>query len=145
MMMNEYNNGMTEDINYYYSSMDDTSDEIHMMQAQEANDFAQYDQMYQALYDDPSIEQDNEMMWEEEEEEELYDVDHEVGDDDMDEEEEHDDSALLRLIVGVQMYLGETSFIHDKNDTPLLDLQYKMYTYMKQRAFELGMDTSMLQ
>ncbi|KAF1804403.1 hypothetical protein FB192DRAFT_1357534 [Mucor lusitanicus] len=52
-------------------------------------------------------------------------------------EEEADimDDSLLKLIVDVQSYLAEAP-----TDSPLFALQYKMYTYLKQRAFEMGME-----
>lgn len=52
-----------------------------------------------------------------------------------DEEDEREDDSLLRLIVDVQCYLSEAP-----TDSPLFALQYKMYTYLKQRAFEMGID-----
>ncbi|KAI8982195.1 hypothetical protein BDF20DRAFT_798166, partial [Mycotypha africana] len=42
------------------------------------------------------------------------------------------DDSLLKLIVDVQSYLVDAS-----KDSPLLALQYKMYTYLKQRALEV--------
>ncbi|KAH8556621.1 hypothetical protein BGW37DRAFT_405488, partial [Umbelopsis sp. PMI_123] len=50
--------------------------------------------------------------------------------------------ALLNLIVGVQQYLADlqTAGANNRQDSPLLELQYKMYTYLKQRACEMGMD-----
>ncbi|KAI8970968.1 hypothetical protein BDB01DRAFT_813147 [Pilobolus umbonatus] len=51
-------------------------------------------------------------------------------------EEYHDDS-LIKLIVDVQSYLMDAP-----TDSPLLALQYKMYTYLKQRAYDMGMDVS---
>ncbi|CAO3623569.1 unnamed protein product [Mucor fragilis] len=45
------------------------------------------------------------------------------------------DDSLLKLIVDVQSYLSEAP-----TDSPLFALQYKMYTYLKQRAFEMGME-----
>ncbi|GAA5809847.1 hypothetical protein MFLAVUS_003262 [Mucor flavus] len=42
--------------------------------------------------------------------------------------------SLLELVVGVQTYLTEQA----KFDSPLYDLQYKLYTYMRQRALDLG-------
>ncbi|KAI9347848.1 hypothetical protein BD770DRAFT_395455 [Pilaira anomala] len=52
-------------------------------------------------------------------------------------EEAYVDDSLLKLIVDVQSYLSEAP-----TDSPLFALQYKMYTYLKQRAFEMGMDVS---
>lgn len=45
------------------------------------------------------------------------------------------DQSLLQLILDVQSYLSEAP-----TDSPLFALQYKMYTYLKQRASEMGMD-----
>ncbi|KAI8641028.1 hypothetical protein BD408DRAFT_418959 [Parasitella parasitica] len=45
------------------------------------------------------------------------------------------DDSLLNLIVDVQSYLAEAP-----TDSPLFALQYKMYTYLKQHAFEIGMN-----
>jgi hypothetical protein len=42
------------------------------------------------------------------------------------------DNSLLKLIVDVQSYLSEAP-----TDSPLLQLQYKMYTYFKQRVSEI--------
>lgn len=52
-------------------------------------------------------------------------------------EEAYVDDSLLKLIVDVQSYLSEAP-----TDSPLFALQYKMYTYLKQRASEMGMDVS---
>lgn len=48
------------------------------------------------------------------------------------------DERLLKLIVDVQSYLSEAPAA----DSPLLALQYKMYTYLKQRAMEIGMENN---
>jgi hypothetical protein len=45
------------------------------------------------------------------------------------------DESLLRLIVDVQSYLTEAP-----TDSPLLKLQYKMYTYFKQRVSEMDVE-----
>ncbi|KAI8889974.1 hypothetical protein K501DRAFT_207235, partial [Backusella circina FSU 941] len=58
-----------------------------------------------------------------------------------DEEYSYENDSLLSLIVGVQSYLTEQTTagtIKGKSDSPLYELQYKMYTYMKQRAYEMG-------
>lgn len=52
-------------------------------------------------------------------------------------EEAYINDSLLKLIVDVQSYLSEAP-----TDSPLFALQYKMYTYLKQRASEMGMDVS---
>ncbi|CAO3624255.1 unnamed protein product [Cunninghamella blakesleeana] len=135
-----------------------TNESIQMMQQRELNDFAEYDQamygnnndypLYYYHNNDAAVDysygmeeevqemDDDMMMWE-------NDDDQEDQDDQEEEEENHDDEALLRLIVGVQMYISESTTL-SKKDSPLLDLQYKMYTYMKQKAIELGVDTSNL-
>ncbi|ORZ25591.1 hypothetical protein BCR42DRAFT_400499 [Absidia repens] len=167
MMMNEYDYGTMDESSssypYYSGNANDNCDEFSIMQIQEANDFAAYDQaMYDACYYDYQQQQvyDDEngfvdnyeyddnadtIMWDDEQQSGYY---NQQDDDDANEyqqEENHDDSALLRLILGVQTYLDEaTTTNRSTADTPLMDLQYKMYTYMKQRAFELGMDTSSL-
>ncbi|CAO3627653.1 unnamed protein product [Mucor fragilis] len=46
--------------------------------------------------------------------------------------------SLLSLVVGVQNYLTEQADQSSKCDSPLYNLQYKMYVYMRQRAIELG-------
>ncbi|KAI9478475.1 MAG: hypothetical protein EXX96DRAFT_571029 [Benjaminiella poitrasii] len=47
------------------------------------------------------------------------------------EEEYVMDASLFQLILDVQSYLTEAP-----KDSPLLALQYKMYTYLKQRAYD---------
>ncbi|CEP18265.1 hypothetical protein [Parasitella parasitica] len=68
-------------------------------------------------------------------------------DDTMDEYEDYQqqnepydyrNDSLLSLVVGVQNYLTEQAETSSKCDSPLYNLQYKMYTYMRQRAIELG-------
>ncbi|KAI9362177.1 hypothetical protein BD770DRAFT_316516 [Pilaira anomala] len=44
--------------------------------------------------------------------------------------------SLLELVVGVQTYLAEQA----KSDSPLYSLQYKLYTYMRLRALDLGVE-----
>lgn len=47
--------------------------------------------------------------------------------------------SLLELVVGVQSYLTEQQAVSSKiSDSPLYNLQYKLYSYMRQRALELG-------
>ncbi|CAO3609036.1 unnamed protein product [Cunninghamella echinulata] len=148
----EYNHMMEQEYHY-------TNESIQIMQQRELNDFEEYDQaMYNAMYytDDYSYHDGDYMEDDEEEEQQQQQQQDDYNDDNMmlwddnnneeyeyEEEQQHDDSALLRLIVDVQMYLSESPSLN-KNDTPLLDLQYKMYTYMKQKAIELGVDTSNL-
>lgn len=57
----------------------------------------------------------------------------------------YQEDSLLHLIVGVQSYLSDMANAGiDRNDSPLLDLQYKMYTYLKQRACDMGVDAENL-
>lgn len=51
---------------------------------------------------------------------------------------DYKNDSLLSLVVGVQNYLTEQADQSSKCDSPLYNLQYKMYTYMRQRAIELG-------
>lgn len=54
---------------------------------------------------------------------------------------DYQNDSLLHLIVGVQSYLSDVSSAGiDRHDSPLLDLQYKMYTYLKRRACDMGVD-----
>ncbi|ORZ12822.1 hypothetical protein BCR42DRAFT_420037 [Absidia repens] len=56
----------------------------------------------------------------------------------------YQDDALLKLIVDVQSYLCETNAGVDRNESPLVGLQYKMYTYLKQRVNDMGIDINTL-
>ena len=89
----------------------------------ELNYFHDYDQdmaeaVNEAEYQDYCYQQEQEQ--EQEQQEEAADI---------------MDDSLLKLIVDVQSYLSEAP-----TDSPLFALQYKMYTYLKQRAFEMGME-----
>ncbi|KAI7882567.1 hypothetical protein K492DRAFT_160349 [Lichtheimia hyalospora FSU 10163] len=53
-------------------------------------------------------------------------------------QESYNNEALLSLIAGVQSYLSDATNAGIVKDSPLLELQYKMYTYMKQQACEMG-------
>ncbi|KAG1053071.1 hypothetical protein G6F43_004833 [Rhizopus delemar] len=72
-------------------------------------------------------EQDQFYYYEEEEEEE-------------EEEYDYQNDSLLNLILAVQTYLEEQAKMHGSKvtESPLYGLQYKMYIYMRQRAYELG-------
>ncbi|ORX45713.1 hypothetical protein DM01DRAFT_1339940 [Hesseltinella vesiculosa] len=60
---------------------------------------------------------------------------------DNDDTYHYENDALLKLIVGVQSYLTDAACDGmDRQDSPLLDLQYKMYMYLKQRASDMGVD-----
>ncbi|KAI9321580.1 hypothetical protein BX666DRAFT_1851199 [Dichotomocladium elegans] len=56
-------------------------------------------------------------------------------------DESYNNDALLDLIVGVQSYIAEVASTGIIKDSPLLELQYKMYIYMKQQACDMGYDT----
>ncbi|KAI7903043.1 uncharacterized protein BX663DRAFT_509333 [Cokeromyces recurvatus] len=79
----------------------------------------------------------NQQQRQEEEEEKDYfqEYDNQVFDTYCKQEEEEEDYVmdpnLFQLILDVQSYLTEAP-----KDSPLLALQYKMYTYLKQRAYE---------
>lgn len=70
---------------------------------------------------------------------EHFDDDIQEGDEIIQDQEEEEpytmDEGLLKLIVDVQSYLADAP-----TDSPLFSLQYKMYTYLKQRALEMGME-----
>lgn len=53
---------------------------------------------------------------------------------------DYQSDSLLELVVGVQSYLAEQQANSTKCDSPLYNLQYKLYTYMRQRALELGVE-----
>ncbi|KAI9004567.1 hypothetical protein CLU79DRAFT_782819 [Phycomyces nitens] len=49
--------------------------------------------------------------------------------------------GLLSLILGVQSYLSEVSKTRPgEHDSPLFDLQHKMFMYLKQRDFEVELN-----
>ncbi|KAG2228148.1 hypothetical protein INT45_009194 [Circinella minor] len=60
--------------------------------------------------------------------------------------ESYNNDALLYLILNVQSYISEmsNSSLMNETDSPLFGLQYKMYTYMKQRASEVGFNVDSL-
>ncbi|KAI8096660.1 uncharacterized protein BX664DRAFT_324558 [Halteromyces radiatus] len=96
----------------------------------------QQDQQYDDEYND--IDDDNEQL----------DIDEQQQDEDrmdMDSTYDYQNDALLKLIVGVQSYISDlTSVGADRQDSPLLDLQYKMYVYLKQRLSDMGVDANTL-
>ncbi|CAO3575956.1 unnamed protein product [Absidia cylindrospora] len=60
-------------------------------------------------------------------------------------EYDYQDDTLLKLIVDVQLYISDLANVGvDRHDSPLVGLQYKMYTYLKQRANDMGVDASAL-
>ncbi|KAL0090936.1 hypothetical protein J3Q64DRAFT_1707738 [Phycomyces blakesleeanus] len=51
--------------------------------------------------------------------------------------------GLLSLILGVQSYLSEVSKSQPgEHNSPLFDLQHKMFMYLKQRDFQVELDFS---
>ncbi|ORZ01899.1 hypothetical protein BCR42DRAFT_429837 [Absidia repens] len=61
------------------------------------------------------------------------------------EEYDYQEDTLLKLIVDVQLYISDLANVGvDRHDSPLVGLQYKMYTYLKQRANDMGVDASAL-
>jgi TATA-binding protein-associated factor Taf7 len=113
--------------------------------------YAQYDlevanAVAEADYQDYYYEQQQQQLQQSQQvEEEYFDEEEEKEDDDEDEyysnqkpqqtyDYQHD--SLLSLVVGVQSYLTEQE--QSNNDSPLYSLQYKMYTYLRQKALELG-------
>ncbi|KAG1444467.1 hypothetical protein G6F56_010286 [Rhizopus delemar] len=98
---------------YYYESI---NDEEYM----ERECYADYDQEM------------NEAMEEADDMDQYY----------SDEEYDYQNDSLLCLILGVQNYLAEQTKMYGNKvtESPLYGLQYKMYTYMRQRASELGVD-----
>ncbi|KAL0095875.1 hypothetical protein J3Q64DRAFT_1615238, partial [Phycomyces blakesleeanus] len=53
---------------------------------------------------------------------------------------DYQNDSLLNLVVGVQSYLSDMTTQPTQHVSPLLDLQYKMYIYLKQRAIDMGLD-----
>ncbi|KAI8340582.1 hypothetical protein BC941DRAFT_500183 [Chlamydoabsidia padenii] len=87
--------------------------------------------------DDLDDRQDEQTLQQEEEEEDMMDSDDMVYD--------YQDDALLKLIVDVQSYISDLTNVGvDRHDSPLIGLQYKMYTYLKQRVNDMGMDADSL-
>lgn len=96
-----------------------------------------YDAQYYTEMEDTEMEYDE--MEQDDDEEPENQKEHQQ------EEYDYEQDSLLHLIVGVQSYLKDVSTTGvDRNESPLLDLQYKMYTYLKQRACEMGIDTNTL-
>ncbi|KAI8376281.1 uncharacterized protein BYT42DRAFT_574077 [Radiomyces spectabilis] len=125
-------------------------DDHHDAMALEEAYFADYDRAManaalEADYNDYYVnhylcdEEDDDMMEvEEEEDDEVQGDEEEPG---LLDGYDYNNDSLLRLIVGVQSYLADLSQAGmDKRDSPLLELQYKMYTYLRQRAFDMGLN-----
>lgn len=124
------------------------------MELEEENEeayYAQYDldmanALAEADYQDCYYEQQqyNEQQYEEEEEYDEKEEDYHYQDQQDQKLSDYDiqNDSLLSLVVGVQSYLTEQADFSavNKLDSPLYNLQYKMYTYMRQRAFELGVE-----
>jgi hypothetical protein len=89
-----------------------------------------YEQQLQQLQ---QLQQIEEEYFDEEEEEEEEDINQKSQ---QNYDYQHD--SLLSLVVGVQSYLTEQEHYASSNDSPLYSLQYKLHTYLRQRALELG-------
>ncbi|KAI8583111.1 hypothetical protein K450DRAFT_196309 [Umbelopsis ramanniana AG] len=89
-------------------------------------------------YNEAMYEQENDMLYYEDD---MY-YEEEPQPEASGDSQQEDQDALLKLIVGVQQYLSDlqNAGANNHQDSPLLELQYKMYTYLKQRACEMGMD-----
>ncbi|CDS05784.1 hypothetical protein LRAMOSA08312 [Lichtheimia ramosa] len=76
------------------------------------------------------------------EDQEMYDFEeNQVQQQQHQAEYDYQQDALLHLVVGVQSYLADLScsgLSNDQQASPLNDLQYKMYTYLKRRAHDMG-------
>ncbi|CAM0135308.1 hypothetical protein VKS41_000108 [Umbelopsis sp. WA50703] len=100
------------------------------------------DENYCYEYNDSLYQEESDMMYYEEEmyREEYDQPEHEQPETCSTKQEGQD--ALLNLVVGVQQYLADLQMtgFDNRQESPLLDLQYKMYTYLKQRAYEMGAD-----
>ncbi|KAI7879979.1 hypothetical protein K492DRAFT_178201 [Lichtheimia hyalospora FSU 10163] len=94
-------------------------------------------------YQDEFVEQEDEDMMELDQEDDPHRQDDENNN--MEHLYNYQEDSLLHLIVGVQSYLSDMANTGiDRNDSPLLELQYKMYTYLKQRACDMGVDAENL-
>lgn len=147
-----YNEPIDQEQQYYSQEHQENWDMMELENEEEC--YAQYDlnmanALAEADYQDCYYEQQeqqqycqdyNEHEYEEEEQEEYCDDDYYYQPQQPSYDYQND--SLLSLVVGVQSYLTEqadwksSSAKHD--DSPLYNLQYKMYTYMRQRALELG-------
>lgn len=99
------------------------------------------DDNYCYEYNDSLYQEESDMMYYEEEMyREEYEQPYEQPETCSTKQEGQD--ALLNLVVGVQQYLADLQMtgFDNRQESPLLDLQYKMYTYLKQRAYEMGAD-----
>ncbi|KAG2186204.1 hypothetical protein INT43_002642 [Umbelopsis isabellina] len=99
------------------------------------------DENYCYEYNDSLYQEETDMMYYEEEMyREEYEQPYEQPETCSTKQEGQD--ALLNLVVGVQQYLADLQMtgFDNRQESPLLDLQYKMYTYLKQRAYEMGAD-----
>lgn len=101
-----------------------------------------YDSNYDHYHPDGFVEQEDENVMELDQED---DQQPEAGEHNIEHLYNYQEDSLLHLIVGVQSYLSDMANAGiDRNDSPLLDLQYKMYTYLKQRACDMGVDAENL-
>ncbi|KAI9299489.1 hypothetical protein BJ944DRAFT_274196 [Cunninghamella echinulata] len=142
-MNSVYYNDIQQQQPFYDESQLKKDDDIYIEQ-QEEDYFAHYEQVM-------DIEADRFDYYYNEQCSDDYEALQIKEDMEMEEEEEQDmtyhieDDALLKLVVDVQSYITDLASIGvDRHDSPLMDLQYKMYTYLKQKALDMGMDTDAL-
>ncbi|KAJ8656526.1 hypothetical protein O0I10_007849 [Lichtheimia ornata] len=101
-----------------------------------------YDSNYDQYHPDGFVEQEDENVMELDQED---DQQRQGDENNIEHLYNYQEDSLLHLIVGVQSYLSDMANAGiDRNDSPLLDLQYKMYTYLKQRACDMGVDAENL-
>lgn len=134
--MTSINNNDQQQQQYYYYQQEEypVEEEQQVEEALPQFSIGEYEaeESYFEEYDQEMMEAVNEADYYDyiEEEEQL-----EQEEDQQAQEEYILDEGLLKLIVDVQSYLAEAP-----TDSPLFALQYKMYTYLKQRASDMGME-----
>ncbi|KAI9022938.1 hypothetical protein CLU79DRAFT_749587 [Phycomyces nitens] len=100
---------------------------------------------YSYDYEQDCVDQPYGQMYSQEEQEQEYNDEDEAMDyEKASSNPDYQNDALLNLVVGVQSYLSDMTTQPIQHVSPLLDLQYKMYIYLKQRAIDMGLDTQAL-
>ncbi|KAK4516102.1 ER membrane glycoprotein subunit of the GPI transamidase complex-like protein [Mucor velutinosus] len=130
------------ELKYQQHSFPYQSQEQELQEAEEKYCYAQYDlqvanAVAEADYEDYYCEYQYQDECDQDEYMEEYD-DEEPQQYQQDPSYDYRNDSLLSLVVGVQNYLTEQADQSSKCDSPLYNLQYKMYVYMRQRAIELG-------
>ncbi|CAO3590512.1 unnamed protein product [Absidia cylindrospora] len=111
----------------------------------EANSFEQqHNQTFLDDNDDGNDDDDDEKILFDADEHSIDHLDNDSEAMEMGTDYNYQDDALLKLIVDVQSYLCETNAGVDRNESPLVGLQYKMYTYLKQRVNDMGIGVNSL-